>query len=99
MGERWNEKLAAFRRRLAEFGRANPPRMVTPKRASGPVRVPSDDWLGERGRHGFRLCQVCRAEVIEGLESRMGRDMTCASCKRESGPYAAPDLPEPPRAA
>ena len=94
MGERWNEKLAAFRRRLAEFGRANPPRMVTPKRASGPVRVPSDDWLGERGRHGFRICRECRAEVIESETARMGDDRLCRDCRRDSGGYRQqPDMP------
>jgi hypothetical protein len=34
MGERWNEKLLAFRNRLAQFGLEHPPRLVTPKRVS-----------------------------------------------------------------
>jgi hypothetical protein len=91
----WRRK---FRDLLCEAGLKSDPdaiRRFTPKRSSGERRRLDT----EADKPQLRRCSVCEQPVIEGMFARMGRDLECATCKRESGPYAKPQHDEPPRAA
>jgi hypothetical protein len=67
MGERWNQKLAAFRAQLVARMR---PIKVEPKhtiRHSGPRLMPSD-WWTEKGQLDVHLqCNLCHERTLPGM--------------------------------
>jgi hypothetical protein len=90
----WQEKFRALLRDAGLKSDKDAIRRFAPKRSSGERRL---DTAADKP--DLRRCATCEQPVIEGTFARMGRDMTCATCKRESGPYAKPQHDEPPRAA
>jgi hypothetical protein len=90
----WQERFRALLRDAGIRSDKDAIRRFTPKRASGERRLDTTADLPN-----LRSCAECGQPVIEGMFARMGRDLECATCKRESGPYAKPQHDEPPRAA